>query len=129
MTMTKNFQTVVKLCSFYKLPRLCSKSFKLDLSSTWTKNFQLGLERAEEPKIKLPITAGLKEKQGSSRITSTFASLTTLKPLTVQITTNCGKFLKRWEYQTTSLLASWKICMRVKKQQLEPDMGQVTGSK
>ena len=39
----------------------------------------------------------------------------------VWITTNCGKFLKRWEYQTTWTV-SWEICMQVKKQQLEPDM-------
>ena len=44
------------------------------------------------------------------------------------MTTNCGKFLKKWEYQTT-LLASWEICMQVKKQQLESDMEQQTGSK
>ena len=44
------------------------------------------------------------------------------------ITTNCGKFLKRWEYQNI-LLASWEICMQVKKQQLEMDMKQQTGSK
>ena len=50
------------------------------------------------------------------------------KPLTVWITTNCRKFLKRWEYQTT-LHASWEICVRVKKQQVEPDMEQWTGSK
>ena len=47
--------------------------------------------------------------------TSTSASLTTLKPLTVWITTNWEIFLKRWEYQST-LLASWKTCMQVKKQ-------------
>ena len=41
------------------------------------------------------------KKQGNSRETSTSASLTMLKPLTVWITTNCGKFFKRWEYQTT----------------------------
>ena len=41
---------------------------------------------------------------------------------------NCGKFLKRWEYQT-NLPASWEICMQVKKQQLELDMEQWTGSK
>ena len=35
------------------------------------------------------------------KIPSSFASLTTLKPLTVWITTNCDKFLNRWEYQTT----------------------------
>ena len=51
-----------------------------------------------------------------------------LKLLTVWITTNCGKFLKRWEYQTT-LPASWEICLQVKKQQIEPDMEQWTGSK
>ena len=49
--------------------------------------------------------------------------------LTVWLTVNCGKFLKRWEYQTT-LSASWEICMQVKKQQLELDMEQIrTGSK
>ena len=56
------------------------------------------------------------------------ALLTTPKPLTVWITTNYGKSLKRWEYQTTCP-ASWEICMRVKKQQLELDMKQWNGSK
>ena len=51
-----------------------------------------------------------------------------LKSLTVWITTNCGKFFKRWEYQTT-LPASWEICVQVKKQQLELDMEQETDSK
>jgi len=50
------------------------------------------------------------------------------KPLIVWITTNCGKFLKRWEYQTT-WPASWEICMQVNKEQLELDMEQQTGSK
>ena len=50
------------------------------------------------------------------------------KPLTVWITTNCGKFLKRQEYQTT-LPASWEISMQVMKQELELDMEQQTGSK
>ena len=50
------------------------------------------------------------------------------KALTVWITTKCGKFLKKWEYQTT-FPASWEICMQVKKQQLEPDVEQQTGSK
>ena len=44
------------------------------------------------------------------------------------ITTTWWKFLKRWEYQTT-LPASWEICIQVKKQQLESDMEQQTGSK
>ena len=50
------------------------------------------------------------------------------KVLTVWITTNCGKFFKRWEYQNT-WSASWEICMQAKRQQLELDMEQQTGSK
>ena len=46
----------------------------------------------------------------------------------VRITINCGKFWKRWEYQTT-WPSSWEICMQVRKQQLELDMEQQTGSK
>ena len=62
---------------------------------------QAGLEKAEEQEIKLPTLIVSQRKQGNFRKTFTSASLTMLKPLTVQITTNCGKFLKRWEYQTT----------------------------
>ena len=50
------------------------------------------------------------------------------KALTVWITINCGKFWKRGEYQTT-WPSSWEICMQVRKQQLELDMEQQTGSK
>ena len=56
------------------------------------------------------------------------ALLTMPKPLTVWIKINCGKFWKRWEYQTT-WPASWETCMQVRKQQLELDMEQQTGSK
>ena len=90
--------------------------------------FKLNLEKAEEPEIKLPTSVGSLIKQGNSRKTSTSAVLTTLKPLTVWIITNCVKFWKRWEYQTT-LPASWETCIQVKKQQLEPDMKQRNGSK
>jgi len=95
----------------------------------WTESFQmykLDLEKAEEPEIKLPKSVESKKKQGNSRKTFTSASLTMLKPLTVWLTVQCGKFLRRWEYQTTF---SWETCMQVKKQQLEPDMEQGTGSK
>ena len=57
------------------------------------------------------------------RKTSTSDLLTMPKPLTIQITINCGKFFKRWEYQIT-LPASWEICIHIKKQQLEPDTEQ-----
>ena len=62
--------------------------------------FKLDLEKAEEPEVKLPTSVGSLIKQDSSRKTST-ALLTVPKPLTVWITTNCGKFFKRGECQTT----------------------------
>ena len=90
--------------------------------------FKLVLEKAEEPKIKLPTSAGSLKKHECSRKITTSSLLTTPKPFTVWITTNCGKFWKRWEYQTT-WPASWEICMQVRKQQLELDIKQQTGSK
>ena len=60
------------------------------------------------------------EKAREFQKTSTYTSLTTLKPLTVWITKYCGKVLKSWEYQT-NLPASWETCMQNKKQQLESD--------
>ena len=129
--MLRYVQTTIQLCSFHKLARSCSKSFKLGFNSTWTENFQMSkmdLEKAEEPEIKLPTPTGSLKKQKNSRKTSTSASLMMLKPLTVWITGNCGKFLKSWNYQT-SLSVSWETCMQVKKQKLELDMEQQIGSK
>ena len=62
---------------------------------------KLVLEKAEEPETKVPTSAGSKVKQETSRKASIFALLIMPKPLTVWITINCGKFFKRWEYQTT----------------------------
>ena len=61
--------------------------------------FELDLEKSEKTEIKLSASGESLKKQ-SSRNTSTSALLITPKPLTVWITANCGKFLKRWEYQT-----------------------------
>ena len=74
----------------------------------------------------LVTSVGSLKKQESYRKIS--ALLTTPKRLTVWITTNSGKFLNRWDYQT-NWPASWETCMQVRKQQLEPDMEQQTGSK
>ena len=62
---------------------------------------QAGFRKVREPEIKLPTSVGSLKRQDSSRKTSTSPLLNTAKPLTVWITTNCGKFFKRWEYQTT----------------------------
>ena len=127
-----------KECSNYHTIALIShaskvmlKSLQVGFSSIQTEKFQmfkLDLEKAEEPYIKLPTFIGSSEKQESSRKTSTSALLTMPKPLTVWNTINCGKFWKRWQYQTT-WPASWEICVQVRKQQLELDMKQQTGSK
>ena len=129
--MPKNAQTTAQLHSSHTLAKQWSKFSKPGFSNTWTMKFQmfkLVLEKAEEPETKLPTSDGSWKKQESSRKTSISALLTMPKPLTVWITINCGTFWKRWEYQTT-WPASWEICMQVRKQQLELDMEQQTGSK
>ena len=90
--------------------------------------FKLDLEKAEDPEIKLPTSIGSSKKQESSIKTSNSALLIIPKPLIVWTTTNSEKFWKSWEYQIT-WPASWEICMQVRKQQLELDMEQQTGSK
>ena len=89
--------------------------------------FKLDLEKAEEPEIKLPTSAGSSKKQESLRKASTSALLTTPN-LWLCGSQQTGKFFKKWEYQTT-WPASWEICMQVKKQQLELVMEKQTGSK
>ena len=99
----------VKECSNYHTIALIShaskvmlKIFKPDFNSMRTMiMFNVVLQKAEESEIKLPTSAGSLKKQESSRKTSISALLTMPKPLTVWITINCGKFFKRWEYQTT----------------------------
>ena len=107
-----------KECSNYCIIALISHAGKVMLKILqtrllmWTVNlqmFKLDIEKSEEPEIKLQTSAGSSKKQEFQK-TSTSALLTMTKPLTMWITTNCGKFFKRWEYQNT-LPASWEICM------------------
>ena len=84
--------------------------------------FKLDLEKEEEQKIKLPTSTESLKRQESSRKLSISASWTMPNTLNVWITTNYGKFFKRWEYQTT-WPASWVMCMQFKKEQLELDIG------
>ena len=107
------------------------KILQARLHNMWTMNFQmfkLVLEKAEEAEIKLPTSAGSLEKQESSRKTSISALLTMPKPLTVWITINLWKILKEMEIpdHLTCLLRNLYL---VKKQKLELDMEQQTGSK
>ena len=89
--------------------------------------FKLDLEKAEEPKIKLPTSAGSLKKQEFHK-NIYFCFIDYAKGFDCVVTTYCGKFWKRWEYQTT-WPASWEICTQVRKQQLEMDMEPQTGSK
>ena len=125
-----------KECSKYRTIALISHTTKVMLKILQarlqlyvTMNFQmckLVLEKAEEPEIKLPTSAGSSKKQESSRKTSISALLTKPKPLTAWITINCGRFFKRWAYQTT-WPGSWETYMQARKQQFELDVEQQTG--
>ena len=112
----------------YFLLTACSFSKPLDKLYNFFEPPSPSRKIPEEPEIKLPTSVGSLKKQESSRKISTSALLTMPKPLTMWTTTKCGKFWKIWEYQTT-WPASWEICLQVKKQQLELDMEQHTGSK
>src|SRR5574337_1978224 len=100
-----------KECSNYRTIALISHASKVMLNILQARlqqyvnselpDVQAGLEKAEEAEIKLPTPAGSWKKQESSRKTSISALSTIPKPVTMWITINCGKFFKRWEYQTT----------------------------
>ena len=127
-----------KECSNYRTIALVSHASKVMLKIIQARlqkyvnhelpDVQAGFRKGRGTRDQIATSAGSLKKQESSRKTSISALLTMPKPLTVWITLNCGKFWKRWEYQTT-WPASWEICMQVRKQHLEPDMEQQTGSK
>ena len=91
-----------KECSNYQIIALISQASKVMLKILQARlqqyinrelpDVQAGLEKAEEPEIKLPTSVGSSKNQESSRRTSISALLTMPKPLTVWITKNCGKF-------------------------------------
>ena len=108
----------------------CLKFSKPGFNSTWTMNFQmfkLDLDKTEETDQIANIHCII-EKAREFQKTCTSALLTMPKHLTVWNTTNCGKFWKGWEHQTT-WPASWEICMQVRKQELEPNKEQWISSK
>ena len=61
--MSKNAQTTAQLHSSHTLVKWCLKFSKPDFSNTWTVNFHMVLEEAEELEIKLPTSAGSSKKQ------------------------------------------------------------------
>ena len=127
-----------KECSHYRTIALISHSSKIMLKIlqarlqqyvNWKLPYvQAGFRKCRRTRNQIANIRWIIEKAREFQKTSISALLTTPKPLTVWITINCGKFWRRWEYQTT-WPASWGTCMQVRKQQLELDMKQQTGSK
>ena len=89
--------------------------------------FKLNLEKAEEPD-QIANIRWIMEKAREFQKNTYFCFIDYAKAFDCVDHNKLWKILKRWEYQTTSS-ASWEMCMQVRKQQLELDMEQQTGSK
>ena len=116
----------------HTLAKQCSKFSKQGINSTYMNwelsDVQAGFRKVRGIRDQIANIHWNIEKAREFQNNIYFWFIDYIKPLTVWITTNCGKFFKRWEYQTT-WPASWEICTQVKKQQLEPYLEQQTGSK
>ena len=101
--MAKNVPTTEQLLSFHVLVRSCSKPFKLGFNSTKIElpDVQAGFRKGRGTKDQITNIHWIIKKAREFQKNIISALLTMPKPLTVWITTNCGKFYKRWEYQTT----------------------------
>ena len=88
-------------------------------------DIQAGFRKGRGTRDKIANICWIIEKAREFQKNIYFCIIDYANPLTVWITTNCGKFFKRWEYQATWPV-SWEICMQFKKQQLELDMEQQT---
>ena len=113
------------------LAKECSKFSKLGFNSMWTKNFQIvqaGFRKVRGTRDQFANIRWIIKKAREFQKNTYIYFIDYTKDFDCVDQTNCGKFFKRWEYQTT-WPASWEICMQVRKQQLEPDMEQQTGSK
>ena len=118
--MPKNVQTTTQLCSLHTLAGPRSKPFKLCSNSTCTGDFQmsqLDLEKAQGPKTKSSTLTGPQRRQEDFRKTSTSASRTMVKPLTVWITTNCGKFLRDGNIRPPYLPPEKPVCRSISNSQ------------
>ena len=127
-----------KECSNYRTVALISHASKVVLKILQARlqryvnrelpDVQAGFRKGRGTRNQIANIRWVIEKVREFQKNSISALLIMPKPLTVWITINCGKFWKRWEYQTT-WPASWEICRQVRKQQLELDMEQQTGFK
>ena len=120
----KNVLTIWQLHSFPMLIRSCLKSYTLSLQhyvDQKLRDVQFGFRKGKGTRDQIVNIFWIIEKARELKTNqkkSTSVSSTVLKPLTVWIIINCGKLLKRREYQTI-LSVSWEVCMEVKKQEFE----------
>ena len=127
-----------KECSDYRTIALISHANKVMLKilqvrlqqyvSCELPDVQAGFRKGRGTRDQIANICWIMEKAREFQKNIYFCFIDYANALTVWITINCGKFWKRWEFQTTSP-ASWETCMQVRKQQLELDMEQQTGSK
>ena len=89
-------------------------------SNTWKKDVQAGFRKGRGTRYQIANICWVIEKAREFQKNIYFCFIDYAKFSAMWITTNCGKCLKRWEYQTT-WPDSWEMCMQVKKQQLELD--------
>ena len=128
--MPKNVQTTTQLHSSHTLAKQCSKFSKPGFNSTWTESFQmfkldLKRQRNQRSNCQHPLDHRKSKRVPEKHLLLLYWLCQSLWLCGSQQT---GKFFKRWEYQTT-WPASREICIQVKKQQLELDMEEQTGSK
>ena len=128
--MPKNAETTTQLHFSHMLENNAqnSPSQSSTVHELWTSRCSSCILKRQRNRDQIALHWIIKKSKRVPKKKSTSAALTMPKPLTVWITINCEKLLKRWEYQTTWPV-SWEICMQVKKQELELDMEKETGSK
>ena len=128
---SKNAETTTQLHSSQHASEVMLKIFQARLQqyvNSELSGVQTGFRKGRGTRDQIGNIHLIIKKAREFQKTSISALLTMPKPLTMWITANCGKFFKRWEYQTT-WPASWEICMQVRQQQLELNMKEQTGSK
>ena len=113
--MPKNIQTTTQLHSSHTVAKWYSKFSKGGFKSTWTKNFQDvqgGFRKGRGTRDQIANICWITEKARKSQKNIYFCFIDYAKAFDcVDHKRNCGKFFKRWEYQTT-WPASWEICIR-----------------
>ena len=126
--MPKNYRkTVLISCVNKVMPQILQA--RLQQYMNWELlDVQAGFRKARGARDQIAKMCWIIEKAREFQRNIYFCFIDYAKVFDVWVTTNCGKFSERWEYQTP-LPASWEIWIQVLKQQLEPDMGQWTGSK